>query len=245
LSFIYLLGNLPAYALMVHVFAAALPLVSRGFQLVIERRRIDVVLLFVLISFVPALLAVLVSEPSVLLSSYYGRPRLLLGYWHPKEAAASLAVPMFIFLMIGGRELSRLALILLPVFLWIVGSRNMALSMCLVIGVRFFPKWIFFIIIIVVAGFAIFLSASSNPYDVLDELTSLRFTQWNDALSGFIKSESTDLIGGERWAIDSYYLEVLIRSGFVGFLLHSVHSALSTWDMEYGDIYFHSFLCRL
>ena len=219
LSIIYLLGNLPAYALMALVFAAALPLLSRGLQALIDRRRIAIVVLLALISLVPTLLAVVSLEPDVLLSTYYGRPRLLLGYWHPKEAAASLAVPMFLYLMIRGRDVPRLALALLPALLWIVGSRNMALAMCLAIGVRFFPKWTFSIVGVTLAGLAIFLLASSASYDLFDELLSLRFSVWSDALSDSVQLNSTDLFGGDRLAIDSYYVEVFLSSGLAGLLL--------------------------
>ena len=219
LAIIYLLGSLPAYALMVLVFAVALPLLSRGIHLLIERRQIDIVVLCALIAFVPALLAMLTSEPDPLFSTYYGRPRLLLGYWHPKEAAASLAVPIFMYLMIRGRDVPHLAMVLLPAFLWVVGSRNMALAMYLAIGVRFFPKWTFSIIGITLAGLAIFLLTSNNSYDMLDELISLRLTAWRDGLAGPVQFNSTDLIGVERFAIDSYYVEVFLISGYAGLLL--------------------------
>lgn len=219
LAIIYLLGALPSYALMVLVFAVALPLLSRGIQLMIERQRIDVVVLIALVSFVPALFAMLASEPDALFSSYYGRPRLLLGYWHPKEAAVTLAVPIFMYLMMRGRDAAHVALALLPTFLWVVGSRNMALTMLLAIGVRFFPKWTFPIIGITLAGLATFLLMSNESYDVLDTLMSFRLSVWSDAHSSPVEINNTGLLGGGRLAIDSYYVEVFVISGYTGLLL--------------------------
>lgn len=235
LAIIYLLGNLPAYALMVLIFSVAIPLLSRGIQLLMDRRRIDVVVLIFLVSLVLALLAMLTSEPDALFSDHYGRTRLLLGYWHPKEAAASLAVPIFMYLITRVRYVSNFSMILFPAVLWGVGSRNIALAMYLAIGMRFFPRWTYSIICFTLAGLAVFLLTSSGSYDVLDELTSLRLTEWSDALSRSIQSVSTDLVGGDRLAIDSYYAEVFATSGYLGSLL------LFTWAIVFYNQYIRPF----
>ena len=222
LILIYILGDLVPYALMVLIFALALPLLSRGILLLIQRRKIDIVIVLGLFAILPAIQALLQAESYALFSTFYGRPRLLLGYWHPKEAAACFAVVFYVYFLIRGGTASNIAMLVLPVFLWVIGSRNMALAMYLVLGIRFFPKITFSVFSGAVTGLGIFLITSSNSFQLLDNLMSWRLTVWSNAIYDVIQAVESDLIGGKRFSLDSFYVETFIASGFLGLTIFFV-----------------------
>ena len=219
LAIIYLLGDLPGYALMAIAFSAALPLLGAAMRSVLAHRRTQIVGFLALVALMPALVSWATLGVDSLVTTYYGRPRLLLGYWHPKEAAASLAVPLLLYLIMQRRKLPDIALALLPAFFLVVGSRNVALALYLAIGVRFYPRLTRYAIVILLLGTVAFVLAASDSYDVFDELLSLRFSVWSEALGDLMQLNSTDLIGGDRLSIDSYYVEILLSAGITGLLL--------------------------
>jgi hypothetical protein len=226
LIFIYLLGDLFSYAFMVLIFALALPLLSRGILLLIQRRKIGIVILLGFFAMLPAINALIQAEFYALFSTFYGRPRLLLGYWHPKEAAACFAIVFYVYFLIRGETASRIAMLALPAFLWVIGSRNMALAMYLILGIRFFPKITFFVFIGAFSGLGIFLITSLNSFQLLDSLTSWRLTIWSDAINGASQPVKSELIGGERFSVDSFYVETFVTSGFLGLAIFSIWAIL-------------------
>ena len=219
LAIIYLLGNLPGYALMAIAFSAALPILGAGMRSIFAQRRIQIIGFLALVALMPTLVSWATLGVDSLVTTYYGRPRLLLGYWHPKEAAASLAVPFLLYLIMQRRKLPGIALALLPAFLMLVGSRNVALALYLAIGVCFYPRLTRYAIVILLLGAVAFVLTASDSYDVFDELLSLRFSVWSEALGDLMQLNSTDLIGGDRLSIDSYYVEILLSAGITGLLL--------------------------
>lgn len=215
-AIIYLLGNLPRYALMVFAFSAALPLLGDGMRSIVTRRRTRIVGFLTLVALMPALFSSATLGLESLSTTYYGRPRLLLGYWHPKEAAVSLAVPALLYLIMRRRKLPDIVLALLPAFFLLVGSRNVALALYLAIGVRFYPRLTRYAMAILLCSIVAYLLAARDSYEVFDELLSLRFSVWSEALADPVQLNSTDLIGGDRLAIDSYYIEILLSAGITG-----------------------------
>ena len=219
LAIIYLLGDLPGYALMAFAFSAALPLLGAGMRSILAQRRIQIVALLALVALMPALVSLATLGVDSLVTTYYGRPRLLLGYWHPKEAAVSLAVPFLLYLIMQRRKPRDIALALLPAFFLVVGSRNVALALYLAIGVRFYPRLTRCALVILLFGTVAFVLTASDSYDVFDELFSLRLSLWSEALGDLVQLNNTDRIGGDRLSIDSYYVEILVSAGVTGLLI--------------------------
>lgn len=218
ISLIYLVSGLPSYALMIFIFAGALPLISYGLQGVIEKRQWRSVALLTFFSLIPLVLAISSYEYGAVFSDHYGRPRLLMGYWHPKEAASAFAIPAFLYLRIKGPTASRLMMILFIAFLWVIGSRNLALSMMIIIGIVYFPSFLMISIVIGFFSFLFFLLMSGNYYDLIDEVLSSRLENWSNALLGAEQIMQVSAIGINRLSIDSYYIEVIYGCGLVGLL---------------------------
>jgi hypothetical protein len=95
----------------------------------------------------------------------------------------------------------------------------MALAMYLVLGIRFFPKITFSIFIAAVAGLLIFLITSLESFQLLDRLMSWRLTVWSNAINDVRQAVETELIGGKRFSVDSFYVETFIASGFLGLVI--------------------------
>jgi len=253
IALLYLAGRLPAYALMAIVFAASLPVFGSGLAYLTQRDRGIVLLALAVVSLVPAAVSIGMDAES-LFSSYYGRPRLLLGYWHPKEAAAILLVPILVYLMRARRRPGIAVLIALPALLWVVGSRNAALSLLMAIGLRHFPRVSYAALAAAFAGLLAFVVFSSSWYELIDDLSSLRFSVWNEAISDPIHVQQTDLLGGERLAIDSYYIELFLTTGAAGlaffvlwalgfYWLHVRRAPRSTWiqGLFFAILFFSAF----
>lgn len=219
---VYAVGSLYTYALMAAVFALALPLVSRVLQkTVIERRRNDVLLLL-LVALIPALSALRQGELDAIWSYQYTRGRLLMGYWHPKEAAACFALPLLLYVLMQGKARMKNLLLLAPLGLWVIGSRNVSFAVYLFIGLWRFPKTTA-ALLVALAGAAIaallFIFSTGDAFELINELSSLRLEVWSDALSEPGGAAGDDLLVGSRLAIDSFYIELLASSGLAGLLV--------------------------
>jgi hypothetical protein len=230
LVFIYLLGNLPAYAIMVIVLAAAVPLLGFGIYKLVLIKSVTPFFLIFFLALLPAILAYLFGELDNIYSDHYGRPRLLLGYFHPKEAAACFAIPFFLYLFNRDAKNSFLLLIIFSSFLWLVGSRNIALVILLAYGVRFYITQTFFLTIAVLILLTYFLLIKVDFYYTLDELLSFRLSVWESALKEPPQANISSNIGGYRFSIDSFYVEVFSISGVTGVLI------LAMWVIAIGLI---------
>lgn len=221
LVIVYLLGELPVYAGMAIVFAAAIPLLSEGMHSIILGKNKKVIVLMLVIALVPAVNGILVNGFDVIYNSdHYGRARLLLGYWHPKEAAACFLAPMFLYLIMRDYSKFHLALLAPPLILWFIGSRNAALAFWLAIAIRYFPVATKRISLILIAGIASIIYFDIVSFDILDQITSLRLSQWSQALVSPGDFVNRDIAyGGGRFGIDSFYIELFICAGIFGVIL--------------------------
>lgn len=221
-TIIYVLGSLANYALVAAVFSLALPAVARTLNIIVARRRLAVIALLFAISLLPALIALTKLDLESLWSSQYGRGRLLMGYWHPKEAAASFALPLVLWLVVMRKSVNVALALLLPALLWIIGSRNVALAVFLAIGLWRAPRTTRAILAGVAIAALVLLAAINNYFDLVDELSSARLSVWFDALSDPSGLAEDGLAVGSRLAIDSYYVEVLASSGGAGLAIFGI-----------------------
>jgi hypothetical protein len=223
---IYGFAGLTAYAAMAVVFALALPPISRAFRSILLQRQPHAIALLVVIALLPAVSAGLQGSIESLWSDQYGRGRLLMGYWHPKEAAASLALPLVLYLLHQRDRIGRLALLTLPALLWVVGSRNVALTVYLFIGLWRFPRLTASLLAVFALAAVAFLLVPNSLYQLIDEVSSLRLSVWLDALSDPSAVGGDDLLLGSRLAIDSFYVEILVSAGLAGLAAFGVWAAL-------------------
>lgn len=216
---LYALGNLYTYALMAAVFALALPLVSRVLQQVVNERRRGDALILLLVALIPALSALLQGELDAIWSFQYSRGRLLMGYWHPKEAAACFALPLLLYILMQGKARMQSLLLLAPLGLWMIGSRNVSLAVYLFLGLWRFPKATVILLAVLTAAGMLFFITAGDAFDLLNELSSLRLGVWSDALSDPSGAAGDDLLVGSRLAIDSFYIELAASTGLAGLLV--------------------------
>lgn len=221
---IYFMGGRYFYAGMVIVFSAAMPLLVNGIIYIIKLRSLKIIFLMLTIALIPALYGVMQSGFESFLSSNYGRSRLLLGYWHPKEAAACFFVPIFLYIMMMDKGKFRFHFFLFPLFLTIVGSRNAALAMTLGLMVRYFRLMTGGVLVIIFAGLSTyFLSMGQEAYDLINELVSLRLDLWSNAINGYSDFVMQDNgFAGDRFSLDNFYVEVLVQSGAAGVFIFGI-----------------------
>lgn len=209
---IYLLSGIPTYAYMVMVFAAALPLISDGITSIIKRRGFVVISMVLIISLVPMLISMGDIRLNSIFDTTYGRPRMLLGYFHPKEAAISFAIPLFLlFLTLNSPFL--FFWFLGSFFLWLVGSRNIAIMFFLAWLFRWQGRIIKFFLLPFLIFVIFWLILDNSVIDTIDELTSLRMSSWINALSFSSNLGILDLQSGDRFGVDSFFVEVVVAGG--------------------------------
>lgn len=173
------------------------------------------------------LFEMLLNDSKFMLTTFYGRPRLLLGFFHPKEAAiAVFAAYVFITLELN-RTLNYLLFILTFILLFIIDSRNILLAFLVynfgraVIHAIRSPKFVFtgFCLVIICSVVALSIFAS----DMIDEISSSRLSMWSSLKPSIIgPSPGSEIfrqisqISAIR--IDSFYLDFLMANGWIPFL---------------------------
>ena len=220
LALIYYWGGLPMYCLMVLVLAASLPFLGLAINAAIEKQK-KLILLMGFISILPFVITFYSSDLDLILSMAYGRPRLLMGYWHPKEAAIGFGVPMLLGLIAYRDRIPKFLYILGPLFLWLVGSRNMAIALVLIYFFKHYKNLTVIFTLIILLGLLSFLEVDTKLYDFLNVTSSLRLDVWRAALGHDSNIVDSPLIGGARLSIDSFYVEMFSISGWIGFFLFS------------------------
>lgn len=190
------------------------------------------ILMFLLaISIVP-LIDYLFDSGNFLFNSYYGRERLLLGYFHPKEAGL-MFVSLFVMVMLSKtfkNSFSKLLFYILSLsLLYFIQSRN---SLLFIINLLVFNSLVnrfglkislilYFIVYIIIPSFIIYYY-----FDNIDFLMSNRLSVWLDGfrfnLFGLSLEFSDNLnrvLYSSKFHIDNFYLEFLIEAGLIALLL--------------------------
>lgn len=212
LAAIYVIGGLPMYGAMVVTLSLSLPLFWRGISSVISRRDYRFVFMLLGISLIPAVLslpAMMVEGP---FSMTYGRPRLLMGYFHPKEAAVSFAVPMLLAMRMN-RRAHHFIWLLAFVFLWEVGSRNTALSIALVWALRWHIRLSFAALIVMLPVTVFWIALAPDWFDKLNTLFSLRLTVWEDVIRYGREFANAMPSLDDRFGADNFFVEAFVLAG--------------------------------
>jgi hypothetical protein len=222
-ALVYVFAKLPLYAAMVVVFASIIPMVITGIQSVVVDRRWSFVALLSGMTIVPlaASLDSLLSDG--LFSTRYGRPRMLLGFQHPKEAAVAIATPLLIGLLLMKRRRHAFQVALVGTSLMvIVGSRNVALTLLVGSALVLFGR-----IMLVASGIACavllgWIAIDPTWFEKLDVLSSYRLSLWHATLSrvGNVQSVLPGIVN--RFGIDNFYVEVMAVTGIFGLMLISL-----------------------
>jgi hypothetical protein len=169
-----------------------------------------------------------IIQPYLIYNTYYGRPRLLLGFWHPKELGVLVGTVAFLVLT---RAILRIrpivngsAYMCLLVLLALVDSRNMFLFAVLFGLAYFVSAYAGYVVLwsgLVASGVAAVWFVASYPL-LADILTSRRLTVWT-SIEYPMLGQGTSIGGGgvfSKFHIDNYYLEYVAENGiYAGVLL--------------------------
>ena len=122
-------------------------------------------------------------------TSWYGRPRLQLGFSHPKEIGNLIVILVLWGLIWGNIEsklMTLLFLLLAVVLLWFVDSRNALLTMLVFFGSYTLMKMIGRSGFLLFSVVSFFVSATfvNLYFEELSFLSSGRLAWWSDVLSG-------------------------------------------------------------
>jgi hypothetical protein len=211
---IYFVGDVPVYGVMVLAFAAALPVLSAVVADAVVHRRVRDFWVLLGVAFVPALLSAPELAREGIFDTTYGRERVLLGYWHPKEAGICFGIPALLMIMTLRRHAVALAA-LACVGIALVGSRNVALLLIFGTLLRVYPRTTATCALGVVSLSVVYLLLEPQLLEALDTLMSLRLTMWTEALADPAAVTGLDILDGERFAADSFFIEAYIYAGAI------------------------------
>jgi hypothetical protein len=169
-----------------------------------------------------ALVAGLIA-PEQLYNSYWGRPRLLLGFWHPKQlgtllTSAALLLATNAILRVRP-VLNWLGFFLLVGVMFFVDSRNMLLFSIIAVMAYYCAAWASYYVLwlgVAAAGAAAVWVTNRYPF-LVDLAISGRLTLWR--LSDYTLFGSgtrlEDLPGAAlaKFHIDNFYLEYVLENG--------------------------------
>lgn len=220
IALIYMYGGLLPYSMMVLVLTLSLPLLWEGVRSIIYLCDYRFLFLLVFIAMIPMLLSLPALLDEGLFDTTYGRPRILLGYFHPKEAAISFAIPVLL-LMVITRSARVVPLLLGVAALWAVGSRNIALMIFMGWALRWHSRFAFIVLLALLPMCGLWLVFNDDWYVTIDNLMSLRLSVWNDMLNTISVLGSVDVESGDRFGADNFFVEAFIISGPIALLLIS------------------------
>jgi len=145
-------------------------------------------------------------------STKYGRERLLLGYFHPKEAAQTFAVT-FILLYISYDKYRSLIFLLAIALLFFISSKNTILYFLVFIYLthKSAVKILFLFFIFSLIFYYIIINMS-NINILIDELSSNRISAWSNVMKYYQSSNS-------QLKADSFYIEIFIKGGVLAVTL--------------------------
>lgn len=218
IALVYLFGGLWLYAAMVLVFAMSLPLIWAGISCLISGPNKWYLIILFFIALVPAVLSLPVMiDEGLFDDSTYGRPRMLLGYFHPKEAATAFAIPMLLML-ISRKSFSIFYALFLCLFLWIVGSRNIALLFIIAWLLYWHTRFVLTFFLAITPVLMLWFFLTKDWFYELDNLLSLRLSVWQDLFLLGHDLRGLDIESGDRFGADNFFVEAFVISGPIAFL---------------------------
>jgi hypothetical protein len=142
-----------------------------------------------------------------ILSTKYGRPRLLTPFGHPKEAAIIVTIPLILFIASFRKKLSKYTFGTLISFL--ISSRNILLFW--IIAMLSKNRYLIYAVL-TICGMIIAYSVVFMDVETLDKYTSLRVGIWLLAIQN--SSQIAETVGGigasQRFGLDSFWVEAFV-----------------------------------
>ena len=145
-------------------------------------------------------------------STKYGRDRMLLGYFHPKEAAQPFAVLLILF-YISNEKFRSLTFFSGTLLLFFIGSKNSLLYFLLFIYFTYRSpfKTILLLMLFIFVIYFVYINLD-NLKNLVDELSSDRISAWADVM----KYKQN---GASQFKADSFYVEIYVKGGIIALLV--------------------------
>jgi len=181
--------------------------------------------LFILVIMIVGFIDFYFNEMLYIYNSIYGRERLILGFWHPKEAAISVFTIAIMCLLAFRRKWWLIQIPFFILFLF-MDSRNITLlhaSICFVLLLAQRVSYLVPILIVAFANFA-FVGVLLFSGDALDELSSGRQTHWQTVVVNLIEFRSLAASDTERTFVhyDNYYLGYAAFYGLISLIVLAI-----------------------
>ena len=182
-------------------------------------------------------------DPNQLYNSYWGRPRLLLGFWHPKQlgtvlAPAALIMATSAVLRIRPRA-SWLGYFAVLVVLLLVDSRNMFLfSLIIAMAYLCATYASYYVLWLGIAAAVAGAAWAVDRYPLLvDIATSRRLSLWREGDYTILGTGTRFTEGAgsalSKFHIDNYYLEYVIENGVYAVVLMLVLVTVLGYILRY------------
>jgi hypothetical protein len=209
-SLIYFICQQYILGFMTIAFFLSSIVFGSGYELLIKNKNLLLILFF--ISLVPFFLNFNEFINNGFFSTKYGRERLLLGYFHPKEAAQPFVV-LFILLFISYKKYRTTIFIGGTILLLLISSKNSTLYFLIFIYLtrQSAVKTILLFFILFLILYYIFINLS-NINIFIDELSSNRISAWLDVMKYNQNNNS-------KFKADSFYIEIFVKGGLLAVLL--------------------------
>lgn len=213
-------------ALQVCVFFLATRYLSLSFDRIADNTNLAIFFLFMLL--IPLFFDVLFNNGNFVYTYFYGRGRLQLGFYHPKEAGNTILVIMAVVwagVVFNKSILIKVTFILLLcVLLYFVQSRN---ALLFLFNVVFFTFLINFtsigiaLVTFVISYIGIPIIILQLYWEELNVVTSGRLGLWQGYLAkgDFINKEFLMQDGLVALNLDNFYLSFFIQNGPVALIL--------------------------
>jgi len=234
---IYFAGGQYLFALMIICFAVSSPLIGASIKHLLLFDGAKALLFLLFIALIPLAFNLIIGNLNPLFNSYYGRNRLLLGYAHPKEAAAPFLM-ILILIFIKYVKIRKYVFWGGVLLLLLISSRNAFLYFLLFIffssKVKFKGFWISLMLFIIVVIFAFSFANASEAFNIL---TSNRFDAWANYL---LLNESG---GYDGIKADNFILEIYLMAGGFGIVAYLIWwLGIIVYQKGYNAILFKSSL---
>ncbi len=211
ISLIYLISGQYVLGIMTIILSMSSILFGDGFKNICFNNK-KLIFPLILISLLPLLMNFSQLFENGFFSTKYGRDRMLLGYFHPKEAAQPFLI-ITILLFITFSKYRKIIFICGILLLFLIGSRN-ALLYLLIFGFltsKYQLKSLLLLIVLISIIFYLLLNIT-NVTNIIDNFSSERISVWADV----IKYQYN---GSEQFRADSFYIELFVKSGVTGIIL--------------------------
>jgi len=185
--------------------------------------------LFLFMSLLIPFIDYLFNNSEFIINNIYGRERMLLGYFHPKEAGSVFFILATLFLFSREKKLNLIPNFLIHCFvigvLLLIQSRNALMLYVLIILGNQFAKRIGvlqFIVLATVLISTIFMLLYELSFDFFDGISSYRLSRWQEMLNVSFFGETLEKLPYEnlnfntKIHFDSFFVEILHEIGIFG-----------------------------